>query len=80
MTALPKLAISRMTVEEFLDWPGDAGGQKFELVDGEPRAMAPASISRGSVLYRGRAGGHPKGQVGRKHADPGSRSDLRAFR
>ena len=23
MTALPKLVPSRMTIEEFLDWPGD---------------------------------------------------------
>jgi Uma2 family endonuclease len=43
MTALPKLVPSRMTVEEFLDWPGDGSATKFELVDGEPRAMAPAS-------------------------------------
>jgi Uma2 family endonuclease len=40
MTALPKLVPSRMTVEEFLDWSGDGSGKKFELVDGEPRAMA----------------------------------------
>lgn len=49
MTALPKLAPSRMTVEEFLDWPGDGTRQKFELVDGEPRVMAPASISHGII-------------------------------
>ena len=49
MTALPKLAPSRMTVEELLDWPGDRSGKKFELVDGEPRAMAPASVSHGII-------------------------------
>ncbi len=49
MTALPKLAPSRMTIEEFLDWPGDGSGKKFELVDGEPRAMAPASVSHGII-------------------------------
>ncbi len=49
MTALPKLAPSRMTIEEFLDWPGDGSGNKFELVDGEPRAMAPASVSHGII-------------------------------
>jgi len=49
MAALPKFAPSRMTVEEFLDWPGDGGGRKFELVDGEPRAMAPASVSHGII-------------------------------
>jgi len=49
MAALPKHALSRMTVEEFLDWPGDGSGQKFELIDGEPRAMAPASVSHGII-------------------------------
>ena len=49
MTALPKLAPSRMTIEEFLDWPGDGRGQKFELIDGEPRAMAPASVAHGII-------------------------------
>ena len=49
MTALPKLALSRMTIEEFLDWPGDGTRQKFELVDGEPRAMAPASVPHGII-------------------------------
>jgi Uma2 family endonuclease len=49
MAALPKLAPSRMTVDEFLDWPGDGSGQKFELVDGHPRAMAPASVPHGII-------------------------------
>ncbi len=49
MTALPKLAPSRMTIEEFLDWSGDGSGKKFELVDGEPRAMAPASVPHGII-------------------------------
>lgn len=49
MAAPPKLAPSRMTIEEFLDWPGDGSGSKFELVDGEPRAMAPASVSHGII-------------------------------
>ncbi len=47
MTALPKLAPSGMTIEEFLDWSGDSSGKKFELVDGEPRAIAPAGIPHG---------------------------------
>jgi Uma2 family endonuclease len=49
MAALPKLASSRMTIEEFLDWPGDGTKRKFELVDGEPRAMAPASGTHGRI-------------------------------
>jgi Uma2 family endonuclease len=49
MVALPKYAPSRMTVAEFLDWSGDDTGRKFELVDGEPRAMAPASGTHGTL-------------------------------
>jgi hypothetical protein len=47
MASLPKLALSRMTVDEFLEWPGDSSGQKFELIDGEPRATAPAGVAYG---------------------------------
>lgn len=49
MSALPKLALSRITVEEFLDWPGDGTGRKFQLIDGEPQAMAPASSTHGTI-------------------------------
>ena len=36
----------RMTVDEFLQWESD-DGRRYELVDGEPRAMAPASTVHG---------------------------------
>jgi Uma2 family endonuclease len=36
----------RMTVGEFLQWDSD-DGCRYELVDGEPRAMAPASTIHG---------------------------------
>ena len=49
MPALATLIPSRMTVAEFLDWPGDGSGRKFELVDGEPQAMAPASTTHGTI-------------------------------
>jgi Uma2 family endonuclease len=49
MSALPKLALSRMTVEEFLDWPGDGTGRTHQLIDGEPQAMSPASITHGII-------------------------------
>ena len=43
MNALAKVPV-RLTVAEFLAWePGD--GRKWELVDGEPRAMAPAQAT-----------------------------------
>lgn len=49
MAALAKLAPSRMTVAEFLDWRGDGSGRHFELVDGEPRAQDPASVTHGII-------------------------------
>ena len=45
MVALAKIPV-RLTVEEFLNW--DSGDVlRYELVDGEPRAMAPASRTHG---------------------------------
>ncbi len=45
MVALAKTQ-ARMSVAEFLDWnPGD--GRRWQLVDGEPRAMAPANATHG---------------------------------
>jgi Uma2 family endonuclease len=38
-----------MTVADFLDWPGDGFGTRFELVDGVLRAMAPASDTHGTI-------------------------------
>jgi Uma2 family endonuclease len=50
MVALPKLA-TRMSVRDFLAWePGD--GLRYELVDGEPRAMAPAGTIHGFLQGR----------------------------
>ena len=49
MLAYASLAPSRMTVAEFLDWPGDGSGRRFELVDGEPRAQDPASTTHGII-------------------------------
>lgn len=40
-----------MTVGEFLDWASSVPG-KWELVDGEPRAMAPASATHGTLQAR----------------------------
>ena len=38
-----------MTVAEFVDWPGDVPGLSYELVDGVPRAMAPARDVHGTI-------------------------------
>lgn len=41
--------MSRMTVTEFLAWPPDPTGATWQLIDGEPVAMAPASETHGSI-------------------------------
>jgi Uma2 family endonuclease len=39
-----------MSVAEFLDWPTPDGSDRWELVDGVPVAMAPASDRHGAIL------------------------------
>lgn len=50
-TALRHEAPHHMTTDEFLDWASGAPG-KWQLVDGEPRAMAPASATHGIIQAR----------------------------
>jgi Uma2 family endonuclease len=38
-----------MTVADFLVWPGDGTGRRFQLVDGEVRAMSPGSTTHGRI-------------------------------
>jgi Uma2 family endonuclease len=47
MTALPKIPV-RMTVAEFLAW-NPPSIQLWQLVDGEPQAMAPANRTHGAI-------------------------------
>lgn len=50
MVALAKHPPARMTVAEFIDWDtGDASGASWQLIDGEPVAMAPASQPHGAL-------------------------------
>jgi Uma2 family endonuclease len=49
MTAQRKLP-TMMTVADFLEWPGDGSGQRYELIDGELRAMAPAADSHNTIV------------------------------
>lgn len=50
MSAALKRPPSRMTVAEFLAWDsGDRSGSRWHLVDGEPKAMAPASLVHGAL-------------------------------
>jgi Uma2 family endonuclease len=55
MVAMPKVPPIpyRMTTEEFLHWiPDDADTTRWQLVDGEPVAMAPANIRHGRLQAR----------------------------
>lgn len=47
MTAALKIPV-RMTIAEFLAW-NPPGGQEWQLVDGEPQAMAPANRTHGAI-------------------------------
>ena len=49
MSAVPKLP-PLMDVADFIDWPGDGLGTRFELIDGVLRAMAPGSDTHGTIV------------------------------
>lgn len=46
-----ELAIKRMTVDEFLDWD-DGTDTRYELIDGQPRAMASGSPAHTELVAR----------------------------
>ncbi len=50
MIALRKHAPARMTLTEFLDWnPGEPSGRTWQLIDGEPVAMAPGTETHAAI-------------------------------
>jgi Uma2 family endonuclease len=50
MVALRNRVPARMTLDEFLTWdPHDPGGRTWQLIDGEPVAMAPGTDAHGSI-------------------------------
>ena len=50
MVALRKHAPTRMTLTEFLSWdPADPSGRTWQLIDGEPVAMAPGSETHAAL-------------------------------
>jgi Uma2 family endonuclease len=52
MSASVKSVLHHMTVAEFLDWdPGNVPG-RWQLRNGEPELMAPASVTHGSIQAR----------------------------
>ena len=58
-----------MTVAVFLDWSTPDGSDRWELIDGIPRAMAPASDQHGAIqaqaarLLGNHLDGHPRCRV-----------------
>jgi Uma2 family endonuclease len=40
------------TAEEFMDWPGDGTGRRYQLIDGELVAMAPPSTTHARLQAR----------------------------
>lgn len=49
MTNTKRKLPATMTADEFLAWSGDGTGVSYELVDGELRAMSPASTTHGAI-------------------------------
>jgi Uma2 family endonuclease len=50
MSTALKRPPARMAVAEFLEWnPEDPTGRRWQLIDGEPVAMAPASKDHGAI-------------------------------
>ena len=49
MGAQAKAVPVSMTVDEFIAWPGDGADGRYQLVDGELRAMSPASATHGII-------------------------------
>lgn len=49
MASSPRLSTPRMRVADILDWPGDGTAKRFQLVGGEPLAMAPPSATHGII-------------------------------
>ncbi|MEO1206116.1 MAG: Uma2 family endonuclease [Pseudomonadota bacterium] len=69
-----------MTVAEFLVWDDDAPGVKYELVDGQLRAMAPASITHGTIQSNiaRRLGNHLEGSPCRAVTEAGMVPSLKS--
>src|SRR5690242_16613592 len=49
MNRLARRPLPHMIRDEFLAWPGDGSGRRFQLVNGEIRPMSPASRIHGVI-------------------------------
>jgi Uma2 family endonuclease len=52
MTFTQRKSTPFMDVADFIAWPGDEPGVKYELIDGVPRAMAPGSDVHNTIVNR----------------------------
>jgi Uma2 family endonuclease len=52
MNSLARRPGPHMTADDFLAWPGDGSGRTFQLVDGEVRAVSPASHTHAAIQAR----------------------------
>jgi len=50
--AVREVVDQTMSAAEFLDWPGDGTAKRFQLFDGTPRAMSPASSTHARIQGR----------------------------
>ncbi len=49
MASAQRKVPDHMTAAEFLAWSGDGLGGRYQLIDGEVRAMSPASTTHGTI-------------------------------
>ena len=52
MNELARRPLPHMTADDFLAWPGDGSGRTFQLVDGDVRAVSPASHTHAAIQAR----------------------------
>ncbi len=83
MTSAASQLPAAMTVAEFLAWSPPDGSERWELIEGVPRAMAPASPRHGAIqgeVYRliGNHLAELSGSVCRVVIEPGIQPKVRA--
>lgn len=49
MNQLARCLLPHMTTDDFLAWPGDGTGRRFQLVDGEVRPVSPAGHTHAAI-------------------------------
>lgn len=50
MTTTQRKLPPLMDIADFIAWPGDGAGTRYELIDGVPRAMAPGSDAHNTIV------------------------------